>query len=361
MPTFKVPFRDAILSAVACGLVPVLGLTVSVNADARLLKPLLRLMLVLPSAPVALLLPHYASPFSAVCVAYGTSYATLVASVLLYRLSPFHPLAKYPGPVLARLSKMWAIYQTCTGKTHVAFLNLHRRLEPGPNELSICDVSAIQPVLGADGMPKGPIWDGRRSPKSTFYALIGVRDTATHLRRRRVWNKAFNTAHVKAYEPILRKRLDQLLNALQANSNSNPPSSVDLAGWISFFAFGGGFELMREGDVNGVWKMMEGGVRVQAYTQHVPWASPFFYGLPGMGEKAAQLIRFVVRMAKARVQRGVALTGEDLSSHLLDEASPSSQPPPFAEYASDAFLVVVAGSDTAVRVYFLLASENILF
>ncbi|KAJ7821343.1 hypothetical protein B0H13DRAFT_1920820 [Mycena leptocephala] len=31
-------------------------------------------------------------------------------------------------------------------------------------------------------------------------------------------------------------------------------------------AFGAGFELMREGDVNGAWKIMEGGLMVQAYT-----------------------------------------------------------------------------------------------
>ncbi|KAJ7822180.1 high nitrogen upregulated cytochrome P450 monooxygenase 2 [Mycena olivaceomarginata] len=370
----KISFQDAILSAVAVGLTTHLLFN---KLEDQFLKTLLRLMVVLPSAPAALLLPHYASPFSAVCVAYCTSYAALVASVLCYRLSPFHPLSKYPGPLFARLSKIWAIYQTCTGKNHVAFLNLHRRYGPvvrtGPNELSICDVSAIQPILGADGMPKGPIWDGRRSPKSTFYALIGVRNTEIHLRRRRVWNKAFNTSHVKAYEPILRNRLDQLLNALQTKGELNANSPVDLAEWISFFAydfmgdmaFGGGFELMREGDVNGMWKMMEGGVRVQAYTQHVPWAAPFFYGLPGMGKKAEQLIRFVVRMAKTRVQRGLALTGEDLSSHLLDESSPSPQPPPFAEYASDAFLAVVAGSDTTATVlsciFFYILSDPPIF
>ncbi|KAJ6567330.1 high nitrogen upregulated cytochrome P450 monooxygenase 2 [Mycena vulgaris] len=371
----EIPFRDAILSAVACGLTTHLMFN---KFESSLLKPLLRLMLVLPSAPAVLLLPHYSSPRVAVLVAYTTFYGTLVMSVICYRLSPFHPLSKHPGPILAKLSKMWAIYHTYTGKTHVAFLDLHRRYGPvvrtGPNELSICDAAAIQPILGADGMPKGPIWDGRRSPKSSFYALIGVRDTTIHLRRRRVWNKAFNTSHVKAYEPILLTRLDQLLNALKSKVDSNNANfSVDLAEWISFFtydfmgdmAFGGGFELMREGDVNGVWKMMEGGVRVQAYTQHVPWASPFFYGLPGMGKKAEKLIRFVVRMSKTRVQRGVALTGEDLSSHLLNEGSPTPQPPPFAEYASDAFLAVVAGSDTAATVlssvFFYILSDHTIF
>ncbi|KAJ7614590.1 high nitrogen upregulated cytochrome P450 monooxygenase 2 [Mycena polygramma] len=375
MLKMNIPFQDAILSAAACGLT--LHLLFN-KLEARFLKQLLRLMLVLPLAPAVLLLPHYASPIAAWCVAYGISYATLTTSVLFYRLSPFHPLSKYPGPIFARLSKIWAIYETYTGKTHVTFLNLHRKYGPvvrtGPNEVSICDVSAIQSALGAEGLPKGPIWDGRRSPKSTFYALIGVRDTAVHLRRRRVWNKAFNTSHVKAYEPILRKRVNQLLHALQGGDrDSQNPAVVDLAEWISFFtydfmgdmAFGGGFELMREGDVNGIWKMIDDGGWGQAYTQHVPWASAFFYGLPGMGAKAQQLIRFVVRLAKTRVKRGAAFTGGDLSSHLLDEYSPSPQPPPLAEYASDAFLAVVAGSDTTATVlcsiFFYILSDLALF
>lgn len=27
----------------------------------------------------------------------------------MYRLSPWHPLAKYPGPRLAKLTKFWAV------------------------------------------------------------------------------------------------------------------------------------------------------------------------------------------------------------------------------------------------------------
>ncbi|PPQ93357.1 LOW QUALITY PROTEIN: hypothetical protein CVT25_014272 [Psilocybe cyanescens] len=47
-------------------------------------------------------------------------------------------------------------------------------------------------------------------------------------------NKAFSMPRIKNYEPILRNRLDQLVDTLQEASKT--PGPVDLAEWMSFFA-----------------------------------------------------------------------------------------------------------------------------
>lgn len=82
------------------------------------------------------------------------------------------------------------------------------------------------------------VWDGRRDHTHEPYALIGIRDLPTHIRRRKVWNSALNTASVKAYEPILRTRLDQLVDifesgAERAQGNGAKHNLTDL---LSFFA-----------------------------------------------------------------------------------------------------------------------------
>jgi len=40
---------------------------------------------------------------------FAIFHTTLISSIVLYRLSPFHPLAKYPGPALAKISKLWFV------------------------------------------------------------------------------------------------------------------------------------------------------------------------------------------------------------------------------------------------------------
>lgn len=43
----------------------------------------------------------------------------LSVSIVVYRLGPWHPLADYPGPVLAKLSKLWMGYCIVDGKRHL--------------------------------------------------------------------------------------------------------------------------------------------------------------------------------------------------------------------------------------------------
>ena len=52
---------------------------------------------------------------------------TLVGSILAYRLSPFHPLARYPGPLLGKLSGFWMAYVSTGGRQQHYLKALHDR------------------------------------------------------------------------------------------------------------------------------------------------------------------------------------------------------------------------------------------
>lgn len=39
-------------------------------------------------------------------------------SVIVYRLSPFHPLAGYPGPAVGKITRFWALYIAQSGNQH---------------------------------------------------------------------------------------------------------------------------------------------------------------------------------------------------------------------------------------------------
>jgi cytochrome P450 len=84
------------------------------------------------------------------------------------------------------------------------------------------------------------VWDGRRisgkkgpgSKEAVRGNLIGARDLKLHAEARKAWNKAFVPAAIKGYEPILIRRVNQLVESLGAQKSR----SVDLSRWLSFFS-----------------------------------------------------------------------------------------------------------------------------
>ena len=60
-------------------------------------------------------------------LAYGAYWALLVTFTTVYRLSPFHPLSSYPGPVITRVTRLWTAYMMVTGNLHRFIHELHER------------------------------------------------------------------------------------------------------------------------------------------------------------------------------------------------------------------------------------------
>ncbi|KAJ7157762.1 cytochrome P450 [Mycena filopes] len=298
--------------------------------------------------------------------------SALVTSIIAYRVSPLHPLSKYPGPVACKISKLWLMWIASRGKLHLYVKSLHdtygTMIRIGPNELSIIDASLVTAVVGPNGMPKGPVWDGRvitgkrgaASPQAAKGNLIGARDYKQHALARKTWNRAFLPASIKGYEPILVRRVAQLTEAISAQQGT-----VDLSHWLSFFsfdimgdiAFGGGFELMRDGDKDGLWRTMEDGLYFPALTQQIPWVVSFLPYFPKVGKEMRALGEFAFDQAKRRVQDGSI--HNDLFYYLMDDKRVDADPYPFPLAVSNAVLAIIAGSDTTSTVlsntfYFLL-------
>ena len=71
---------------------------------------------------------HFGSFAAAVLTLYVTYWSLLATFVIAYRLAPFHPLARYPGPVLCKISKGWLAYVSWKGrKAHIYVHELHMR------------------------------------------------------------------------------------------------------------------------------------------------------------------------------------------------------------------------------------------
>lgn len=74
------------------------------------LKSSTLLLLVVPGLLSGALRTHFPTLFHTVAVVYIRYWTLLTLLIVGYRISPFHPLAAYPGPLLCKVSKLWHAY-----------------------------------------------------------------------------------------------------------------------------------------------------------------------------------------------------------------------------------------------------------
>ncbi|KZP27810.1 cytochrome P450 [Athelia psychrophila] len=308
----------------------------------------LGLLVAIPGILTWIFIPHcpnFALAFASSFFIYVTS---LVTSIVIYRLGLFHPLAKYPGPMMCKLSKLWMSYICTTGKQHIYYHSLHDKygdiVRIGPNELSIRDAAAVDPMMGSQGLPKGPVWAGR-NPEHVGKALIEI-SGPEHNRRRRPWNRAFNSEALKGYEEIIENRATQLMQTL-----GNQIGPTNLAMWISYFtfdfmsdmAFGGGSEMLRDGDRDGIRQALHNSSVLTTAMGHSPWFGQYYKHI-SMGAEKRRFREFTIQRAQIRMKEGSVT--KDVFHHFLNEDGTDTHPPSLSEVTADSTLVIVAGSDT---------------
>ncbi|KAI1789656.1 high nitrogen upregulated cytochrome P450 monooxygenase 2 [Ganoderma leucocontextum] len=329
------------------------------------------LLVVPPSLVAALVLsPHHALPRAA-ALAFGLHYATILGATLAYRAGPWHPLAQYPGPFAYRLSKLALASVTSDGKQFEHLKRMHDTygdiVRVGPNEVSIRDSSAIIPVLGPNGLPKGPHWAGRNMTDSA-QQLVSLVDVREHTRRRRPWNRAFSGPALKEYEEVIARRAEQLVELLAAHAEQGRPANAGkCVGSFTYdlmndMAFGGGSEQMRDGDQDSVWALMEQGLAASQVMGHCPWLGIYMGYVPFAARLMKRLLDFGEERAMERIKNGSL--ARDLFYYLNNEDGMEKAAPPLATVAIDGALAIVAGSDTsscvlAHTIYFILSNPDV--
>ncbi|OCH87257.1 high nitrogen upregulated cytochrome P450 monooxygenase 2 [Obba rivulosa] len=315
--------------------------------------PLIHVTLLgLPPLVLSFLPQSYRVGFGAVGYSYAIFWTVLSLSVLLYRLSPFHPLAMYPGPLLHKLTRLSFALISVQGRQHVYIQELHKCygdvVRIGPNEISICNSMAIGPILGPSGFLKSEAYTGRnlRSPGRSLLASDGEE----RVEKRKRWNRAFSIAALKNYEEVISRRAIQLVDLLAREK------SVDLGvrfSWFTFdfmgdMAFGGGPNMLEKGDEDGLWRVMEAGLVEGHFFANVPWTAAYARKIPLFGRDIMRLRAYCIGRARERVKNGSHV--KDLFYYLNNEDGVEAHSRPLPDVIRDGSLAVVAGSDTTASV-----------
>lgn len=126
-----------------------------------------------------------------------------VLGVIIYRLT-LHPLARYPGPLLAKVTDWYNVYHAWKGDRHLELWRIHQVygdvVRFGPNSVSINTHTALRDIYGFKANVK----------KSDFYSVFPINkaafsthtaiDKAVHARKRRVLSQAFSDSAMRAME-----------------------------------------------------------------------------------------------------------------------------------------------------------------
>ncbi|KAI0093381.1 high nitrogen upregulated cytochrome P450 monooxygenase 1 [Irpex rosettiformis] len=331
---------------------------------------LLLLLLVVPGALVPIVQTHFITLLGAVLTTYISYWSLILIFTVAYRLSPFHPLAKYPGPLLCKISKIWFTYLVGTGgKAHLYVYDLHKRYNSdivriGPNEISVTHADLSNAVLGVKGLPRGPYYNTRTHEAGV--SLDGLRDQALHTVRRRPWSRGMSSTSMKYYEELVHLVVREFVTSLSQRAGK----VVDFTEWATFFgvdfmghmAFTHDYGMIKNGrDDLGLINLIENAMIDSAWISHIPWAVNLLQYLFGANKSWNRIKIVGEQTVKARVAAGSR--EKDLFYHLIDEEGHESVRPTVELCAVDGQVAVIAGADTAATIlghlcYFLQTNST---
>jgi hypothetical protein len=166
--------------------------------------------------------------------------ATLVlywTSWMIYTLI-FHPLAKIPGPFLARISRMWVIYRLYVGDMERVQRSFHAKhgslVRIAPNEIACADPEAIKIVYPVHSpLSKTdfyPVW--RSDMFSKYPDHFSSTDEKQHAERRRLVNNVWSLSNVLQSEPYIDKCTELFIQRI--GEYADRKEVFDLGTWLQW-------------------------------------------------------------------------------------------------------------------------------
>ncbi|KAL4805917.1 cytochrome P450 monooxygenase [Aspergillus unguis] len=278
----------------------------------------------------------------------GCHVLGIYLSMLCYRAF-WHRLSRFPGPYLARLSNFYVTALTAKKfQLYNEVEDLHRKygdyVRLGPTELSIADPRAVKALYsGVAKVGKGP-WYTVLEPRVSLHM---ERDKKTHARRRKI-PVNFKLA-LRDYEPRVAHYTDQLVAAIEKSVDV----PMDMTAWFNYYSFdimgdlsfGKSFDMLVDGKEAYILKKLHADMQNIGLFSHLTWLFPFFKRIPGLNADYLKFWDWVGEQVKARIDNRP--DRPDVFSWILDafERGPKTMQD-LADLYGDAYLIIVAGSDT---------------
>ena len=165
-----------------------------------------------------------------------TSTLLLPTSYIVYLLY-LHPLSRFPGPLLARLTPFWRAYRELLGDTPQVFQQWHLAygtiIRVAPNELDVSSPEIVDAVYKKGRVyVKSEWYDGFAGDRPT---LFNGRDEQLHALRRRQMAHGFSIQSLSRMEYIFDRHVRNLVKKLTRVAHSGHPV-CDLKQYFVYFS-----------------------------------------------------------------------------------------------------------------------------
>ncbi|KAK4182315.1 cytochrome P450 [Podospora australis] len=297
------------------------------------------------------------------------AYQTAIFMLCLYQVFGyiynlyFHPCAKYPGPLLMRMSILPNLWYAWRGTKHLKADELHRkygqivRMEPG--FLSIISPNSVQALYGSGSQfEKGTFY--ARGPKET-QVLTNVAtaiDKKVHGRKRRIMSHAFSEAALRSYEKTELDKIRLFCRQISDPSTFDGPYK-NMSRWSSYLTydimgvltFGHEYNMLTSDEDHFIQPLIDTFQHSQVVLGIVPWVER--WGLaPLLFVNILLAVRrfrqYVDRQVDYRISEEKAGRGdEDIFKLLLNfKDKNTGEAMGFKELSDEAVVLIIAASDT---------------
>ncbi|KAI1122789.1 trichodiene oxygenase [Nemania abortiva] len=216
----------------------------------------------------------------------------LVSTVAFYRLF-FHPLAKFPGPKLAAVTRSFEAYYdvVCNGQYTFKIAEMHKKYGPivriSPYELHISDPGFHEKIYSREGEWDKYAWayDAFGAPLSTICAI----DHNIHKHRRAAVNPFFSKANVAAKSDIILRLVEKLCSRIDEFADESNMMELSLSAAISAltrdvateFILGKRYNNLELQDFNqSLAVIFQNSGSLWRTTKHLRWYGPLMKSIP---------------------------------------------------------------------------------
>ncbi|PHH75925.1 hypothetical protein CDD82_4216 [Ophiocordyceps australis] len=293
-------------------------------------------------------------------VATGLLY---VLGLVFYRLV-LHPLAKYPGPLLAKITDGYQLYHAYKGDRHLEFWRMHQRYGPvvrfGPNSISFNSNTALKDIYGfRSNVAKAEFYDAFVHPAANTH---NTRDKEVHARKRRVLSHAFSDSAMKEMQRYILANVRTFCQ--QIGLADGPEDSKGwtkprfMNDWCNYLAmdilgdlsFGKAFHMLDKPDNRFALDLVEAATTRHLLCGTMPIVNRLKidkFLFPKLAAKRARYMAYSKAQLTERTRLGDESDRRDFFYYLLKARDPETgQGFSTPELWGESNLLIIAGSDT---------------